>query len=86
MNRGRGWRADRIEGEVCKILGVDRAELNEPRKGLSNQPGNVATYLQPRHIRWDRQGVSYEAIPSGQQCGTKDARNYLEGPKIDKNH
>jgi chromosomal replication initiation ATPase DnaA len=45
MNRGRGWRAHRIEEEVCKIFGVNRAELNETRRGLSNQAGNVATHL-----------------------------------------
>ena len=37
--------ADRIKEEVCKVFGVDRAELYESRRGFSNQPRNVAIYL-----------------------------------------
>ncbi len=37
--------ADRIKEGVCKAFDVDRAELYESRRGLSNEPGNVAIYL-----------------------------------------
>ena len=37
--------ADRIREEVCKVFGVDRADLYESRRGISNQPRNVAIYL-----------------------------------------
>ncbi|MBL7203713.1 MAG: hypothetical protein ISS63_05200 [Desulfobacteraceae bacterium] len=37
--------ADRIKEEVCKVFGVDRAELYESRRRFSNQPRNVAIYL-----------------------------------------
>jgi REP element-mobilizing transposase RayT len=47
--------ADRIKEEVCKAFDVDRAELYESRRGLSNQPRNVAIYLL-RTLRGDTLG------------------------------
>jgi chromosomal replication initiation ATPase DnaA len=37
--------AERIKEEVCKVFGVDRAELYESKRGFSNQPRNIAIYL-----------------------------------------
>ena len=42
--------ADRIKEEVCKVFGVDQAEMYESRKRFSNQPGNVGTYLLGKEI------------------------------------
>ena len=37
--------AERIKQEVWKAFDVDRVELYESRRGLSNEPRNVAIYL-----------------------------------------
>ena len=51
----------RIKEEVCKVFGVDRAELYEIRRGFSNQPRNVAIYLL-RTLRGDTLGDTLDEI------------------------
>ena len=37
--------AERIKEEVCRSYGVERVALHRSRRGISNEPRNVAIYL-----------------------------------------
>jgi len=39
-----------------------------------------------RHIESDRQGIQYEPIQFGEQCGAKDERKDFQGSTIEKKY
>ena len=45
--------AERIKAEVCRKYGVAMDELHRSRRGISNEPRNVAIYLL-RSLRGDK--------------------------------
>ncbi len=59
--------AERIKEEVCRSYGVERVALHRSRRGISNEPRNVAIYLL-RALRGDnleegdRPGFQYQPI------------------------
>jgi putative transposase len=47
--------AERVKEEVCRSYGVERVELYRSRRGISNEPRNIAIYLL-RTLRGDNLG------------------------------